>query len=50
MGELAWYKFDVEQTPDRRNRRLPTGKTVNARACSRCAEAMNRAYGLRPLA
>uniref|UniRef100_UPI0036F25622 tyrosine-type recombinase/integrase n=1 Tax=Bacillus mycoides TaxID=1405 RepID=UPI0036F25622 len=36
LGELARYKFDVEQTPDRRSQRLPTGKTVNAHLTTVC--------------
>ncbi|MEU6882169.1 tyrosine-type recombinase/integrase [Streptomyces sp. NPDC046712] len=36
LGDLARYKFHVEQTPDRRSRRLPTGKTVNAHLTSVC--------------
>lgn len=36
LGELARYKFHVEQTPDPRTLRLPAGKTVNAHLTAVC--------------
>jgi site-specific recombinase XerD len=36
LGEMARYKFHVEQTPDPRTNRLPSGKTVNAVVGTAC--------------
>lgn len=36
LSELARYKFQIEQTPDPRTRRLPAGKTVNAHLTTVC--------------
>jgi integrase len=36
LGELALYKFGLEQTPIRRSQELPTGKTVNAHLTTVC--------------
>ncbi|MFF3559517.1 tyrosine-type recombinase/integrase [Streptomyces sp. NPDC002574] len=36
LGELARYKFAIEQTPIRRTQRLPEGKTVNAHLTTVC--------------
>ncbi|MFC7812700.1 tyrosine-type recombinase/integrase [Streptomyces olivaceus] len=36
LGDLARYKFHIEQAPDPRSLRLPAGKTVNAHLTSVC--------------
>ncbi|MFJ1933403.1 tyrosine-type recombinase/integrase [Kitasatospora sp. NPDC088160] len=36
LGEMARYKFHIEQTPDPRTLRLPTGKTINAVVGTAC--------------
>ncbi|MFD9378469.1 tyrosine-type recombinase/integrase [Streptomyces sp. NPDC059999] len=36
LGDLAWYKLSLEQTPVRDTQQLPTGKTVNAHLSTVC--------------
>ncbi|MFF4323857.1 site-specific integrase [Streptomyces sp. NPDC001568] len=36
LGDLAWYKLSLEQTPVRDTQQLPTGKTANAHLSTVC--------------